>query len=67
LRNKDWKVAKQRNTKAQICRYVEWAKAAGIDVGGIEISPSGSVKIIAKGEEKADGDAAKDTKFVPWD
>jgi hypothetical protein len=57
----------KRNTEAQICRYVKWAKAAGMDVGAIEIDPNGSVKIIAKGEPKADSDAAKETKFVPWD
>jgi hypothetical protein len=56
LRKKDWKVVK-RNTKKQICRYVEWAKAAGIDVGAIEIDLNGTVKIIAKGEEKADSEA----------
>jgi hypothetical protein len=50
-------VKQQRNSEARICRYVKWAKAAGIDVGAIEIDPSGSVKIIAKGEPKADSEA----------
>jgi hypothetical protein len=48
----------KRVTEAQICRYVKWAKAAGIDVGAVEIDPHGSVKIIAKAEPKADIDEA---------
>lgn len=56
----------KRNTEAQICRYVRWAKAAGIDVGGIEIDPSGAVKIVAKTDTKADSDNEK-LQPNPWD
>jgi hypothetical protein len=35
--------------KAEIARAVEAAKACGIDVGGIEISPDGWIRVLGVG------------------
>lgn len=50
--------------KVEITRTVEAAKACGIDVAGIEVSPDGSIKILVLGPGLA---ATPETEFDYWD
>jgi hypothetical protein len=46
--------------KVEITRAVEAAKACGIEVAGIEISPAGTIKILSPGQSVA-------SEFDEWD
>ena len=48
--------------RAEITRAVEAAKACGIEVNGIEVSPDGSIKIISGA-----GGTPSESEFDTWD
>lgn len=55
--------SRQYPRKSDITRAVEAAKACGVDVGGIEVMPTGAIKILDRREARI----GSETEFDRWE